>query len=71
MARLHAWINNMDTKPKKSPFNLAVESKVHCLTYYCANNIHCVCNLKGIGIDENGLCSGLVPIKKKKDKDNE
>jgi hypothetical protein len=60
-------------KIKKGSFNLAVEVKLHCLAMMCVNNIQHTCNLKGVAVDESGVCAGLVkfkPIKKKKNDDD-
>lgn len=55
---------------KKIKYDLSVESKIHCLATICINNIGGICNLKGVAINENGVCAGLVEIRtKEKDKD--
>lgn len=59
----------MTTPIKKGSFDLSVEVKLHCLATHCMNNIQCVCNLKGVAIDESGKCAGLVLIKPKEEKD--
>ncbi len=56
-------------KQKKAMFGLVVEVKLHCLAVMCVNNIQHICNLKGVAIDENGVCAGLIKFKPKK-KDN-
>jgi hypothetical protein len=63
----------MDNKTQKAEFDISVECKLHCLATICLNNIQHVCNLKGVGIDETGMCAGLVEFKpeKKKSKDGD
>lgn len=56
-------------KIPKGSFDLSVEVKMHCLAITCMNNIQCVCNLKGVAIDESGKCAGLVLFKLQKKKD--
>jgi hypothetical protein len=58
----------MDNKLQKVSFEISVECKVHCLAIMCANNVQHVCNLKGVGVDETGMCAGLVEFKPKKKK---
>ncbi len=58
----------MESKNKIANFDLSVESKIHCLAVQCVNNISHVCNLKGMGVDENAQCAGLVELKKPKAK---
>jgi hypothetical protein len=59
----------MDTKTK-ALYSLGVEVKVHCAALMCVNNIGEVCNLKGLGIDAAGACSGMITLKPKKKKDD-
>ncbi len=57
---------------KRSPYEISVESKICCLNIACVHNVpvpgvpHHACNLKGMLIDETGMCSGVVTIKPKK-----
>ena len=56
------------SKINKNAFSIAVEVKLHCLAIMCTNNIQNTCNLKGVAIDERGVCAGMVkysPIDKK------
>ncbi len=56
----------MEKPNEKTKFVISVDSKIYCLNVGCVNNVQNTCNLKGLSIDENGLCSGLVKIKIKK-----
>jgi hypothetical protein len=54
-------------------FLVSVESKMYCINIDCANNVSIqhTCNLKGVFIDEDGTCSGIVRMKPKpKKKEN-
>ncbi len=53
-------------KSKKELFDLSVEVKLHCLSMQCVNNVQNTCNLKGVAIDENGTCAGLVKFEPEK-----